>query len=90
MSSALVTFRVEQFRRHREACGLIALSWGLVMRAYVAITGALFLLLTLVHLWRVYEEGSGLARQPFFVTATLVSAALCVWAWRLLRERGVS
>lgn len=60
------------------------------MRAYVATTGVLFLLLTLVHLWRVYEEGSNIAKQPFFAIATLMSAALCVWSWRLLRERSVS
>jgi hypothetical protein len=60
------------------------------MKAYVAITGALFLLLTLVHLWRVYEEGTNLVKQPFFAIATVVSAALCVWAWRLVRERRLS
>jgi hypothetical protein len=60
------------------------------MKVYVAITGALFLLLTLVHLWRLYEEGSNLARQPFFAIATVVSGVLCVWAWRLLREKRLS
>lgn len=60
------------------------------MKAYVATTGFLFLLLTLVHGWRIYEEGSRVAREPFFAVATLISAALCVWAWRLLRDRRVS
>lgn len=60
------------------------------MKAYVATTGTVFLVLTLVHLWRVYEEGAGLAKQPFFAIATLISAALCGWAWRLLRERSAS
>ena len=57
------------------------------MKAYVATTGGLSLLLTLVHLWRVYEEGSNLAKQPFFAVMTVTSAALCVWAFSLLRQR---
>ena len=60
------------------------------MKAYVATTGIVFLILTLVHLWRVYLEGTSLAKQPFFAIATLISAALCLWAWRLLRERSAS
>lgn len=55
------------------------------MRAYVMTTGAVFGLLTLVHLWRVMEEGPRLVRDPWFVLFTLVAGALCVWAWRLLR-----
>jgi hypothetical protein len=57
------------------------------MKAYVVTTGALFGLLTLTHVWRVIEEGARLAKQPFFVSITIVSAALCVWAGTLLRSR---
>ena len=57
------------------------------MRAYVALTGALFALLTIVHLWRVIDIEPHLARESWFVLITLVSAALSVWAIVLLRRR---
>ena len=56
------------------------------MKAYVTTTGAIFALLTLAHLWRVAVESRALARDPFFVLVTLCSAALSVWAWRVLRR----
>jgi hypothetical protein len=55
------------------------------MRAYVATTAVLFGLLTLVHVWRLYEEGSAVMRDPFFLTVTGVAAGMCFWAWRVLR-----
>lgn len=55
------------------------------MRAYLITTGLIFGLVTLVHVWRGVEEGTGLVRDPWYVLATLVAAALGVWAWRLLR-----
>lgn len=55
------------------------------MKAYVMITGALFGLLTLAHLWRIIEEGPVLATDPWYVLITVAAAALCLWAWRLLR-----
>ncbi len=59
------------------------------MKAYLATSGALFGLLALVHVWRVAEEGSGPATNPWFVAITLVAAGLSVWAFRLLwRQRG--
>jgi hypothetical protein len=55
------------------------------MRAYVMTTGVLFGLITLAHIWRAFEEGSGLATDPGFILLTLAAAALCLWAWRLIR-----
>jgi hypothetical protein len=55
------------------------------MKAYVITTGAIFGLLTLAHIWRGFAEGPNLAKDPWFVLITVVAAALCVWAWRLLR-----
>jgi len=55
------------------------------MKAYLITTGALFALLTLVHVWRFIEEGSHLATDPWFVVITVLGAVLCGWAWRLLR-----
>jgi hypothetical protein len=56
------------------------------VKAYVMTTGILFGVLTVVHLWRALEEGPRLATDPWFVLITLLAAALCVWAWRLLRR----
>jgi hypothetical protein len=55
------------------------------MKAYVMTTGVLFGLLTVVHVWRVFAEGPRLASDPWYVLITLAAAALCLWAWRLLR-----
>jgi len=48
-------------------------------------SGSIFGLLALAHLLRVFEEGQQLVRDPWFALSTVVAAALCVWALRLLR-----
>lgn len=48
-------------------------------------TGVLFGLITIAHLWRVFEEDPRLATDPWYVLLTLSAAALSLWAWRLLR-----
>ena len=59
------------------------------MKAYVMTTGAVFGLLTLAHIWRVIEEEPNLAKEPWYVLITVATAALCLWAVRLLwRARG--
>ena len=58
------------------------------MKAYVRTTGVLFGLLVLVHVWRFVEEGTRVARDPWFVCFTALAAALCVWSWRVLRTSG--
>ena len=55
------------------------------MKAYVITTGLLFGLLTLAHLLRIVLENRSLANDPFYVLITAATAALSVWAWRLLR-----
>ena len=54
------------------------------MRAYLITTGTLFGLLTLVHVWRAIAETSSLATDPWYVIITILSAALSIWAWRLV------
>ena len=54
------------------------------MRAYVMTTGVIFGLITLAHIWRAIEEGSRLATEPWYVLVTVATAALCLWACRLL------
>jgi hypothetical protein len=55
------------------------------MRAYVITTGAVFGLLTLMHVWRVIAEGVYLLKDPWWILITLAAAALSLWAWRVLR-----
>jgi len=55
------------------------------MRTYVITTGALFGLLTVVHLWRITEERP-LLTDPGYIFITLAAAGLSLWAWRLLRR----
>jgi len=54
------------------------------LRAYVLVTGTVFGLLTLVHLWRLTGEPH-LAWDPWFMGFTVTAAGLGLWAWRVLR-----
>ncbi len=56
------------------------------MKAYLITTGTVFGLITLAHFWRIYLEGSQRATDPVFVALTLLTAALCFWAFRLLKQ----
>jgi hypothetical protein len=58
------------------------------MKTYVITSGTIFGLLTLAHIWRAIEEGSHLAKEPWYIFATAAAAALSVWAWGLIwRQR---
>lgn len=52
------------------------------MKAYLVTTGVLFLALVVVHVLRALEE-QHLARDPWFMTATLTALILAAWAFRL-------
>jgi hypothetical protein len=56
------------------------------MRAYVMTTGVVFGLLTVVHILRIIQEGARLVADPWYMLVTAIAAALCLWAWRLLRS----
>jgi hypothetical protein len=56
------------------------------MKAYVTTTGVVFGLLTAAHIWRVIEEGTHLATDPWFVLMTVAAAALSLWAWLVLKR----
>jgi hypothetical protein len=56
------------------------------MKAYVITTGIIFALIGLAHILRVFAEGPRLAKDPIFILLTLLTFALSVWAWRLLRS----
>ena len=53
------------------------------MRSYVIATGVVFGLLTLAHIWRIFEEPH-LASDPWFMVITVAAGALCIGAWRLV------
>jgi hypothetical protein len=56
------------------------------MKAYVILTGIIFGLITLAHIWRVVVEQPALAKDPGFIILTALAAALCIWAVSLLRR----
>ena len=56
------------------------------MKAYILTTGVIFGLITVAHLLRFVMECSHLAREPLFILLTVLSAALSVWAWQVLRR----
>lgn len=56
------------------------------MKAYLVVTAALFGVLAVLHLWRAVAESSHLATDPWFAIITALSAALCIWACRLLAK----
>lgn len=54
------------------------------MKTYVTLTGIVFGLITLAHVWRVIVEGTGVL-NVWWILITVVTAALSVWAFRLTR-----
>ena len=49
-----------------------------------ALTRAAFGLLVVVHIWRAVAEGGGIAKDPFFLSVTVLAAGLGLWALRVL------
>ena len=56
------------------------------MKAYLVTTGIIFALIGVAHILRVFAEGPRLAKDPLFILLTLLTFALSIWAWRLLRN----
>ena len=54
------------------------------MKAYLITTGLVFGAIVAAHVARVFAEGTRLLTEPDWVILTLLAAALCVWAFRLL------
>ena len=58
------------------------------MRALTAVAGILFGILFVVHMVRLFAEGTGPLRNPLFILVSLVSLALSIWSFFLLfRQR---
>ena len=60
------------------------------MKAYLLTTGELFGLITIAHILRIIAEWPRFATDPWYLMLTFAAAALCVWAWRLLRQSAPS
>ncbi len=54
------------------------------MKAYVLLTGIVFALVTLAHILRAIQEGPGVL-NVWWILLTVATAALTVWAFRLVR-----
>ena len=55
------------------------------MKAYLLTTGVIFGAITVAHVLRILGESRALAADPWYMLLTILSASLCVWAWRLFR-----
>jgi len=56
------------------------------MKAYVITTGVIFGLLTVAHLLRIVGENAQLATDPLYMGITAASAAMCIWAFYVVRR----
>jgi hypothetical protein len=54
------------------------------MKAYLITTGLIFGLITVAHILRMITEGSHFLTEPLYILLTVLSAALCIWALKLL------
>jgi hypothetical protein len=54
------------------------------MRAYLWVTGVVFAAMTALHAWRMVAERSAMGAHGLMLT--VLSAALAVWAFGLLRQ----
>jgi hypothetical protein len=63
---------------------------GLGMKVYLKVTGIIFGLLGAVHIYRVFAEWDRLLATswglPVNALIGAISAALSIWAWRLLTK----
>lgn len=60
------------------------------MRAYIATTGVLFIMIAGAHVVRVVSAERHLMRDPWFMATTVLAVALAVWAAALFRGTGRS
>ena len=58
----------------------------MTIKAYVITSGAIFGLLTIMHILRIIMENRHLASDPSFILLTLVSAVLFGWAVQVFRS----
>lgn len=56
------------------------------MRAYLLISGLVFVLIFVAHVARVVAEGAGPLTQPTFLSTSVISLGLGIWSLFLLRS----
>ena len=56
------------------------------MRPYLLVTSIVFGLVTVAHIWRMIGESAALAKEPWFLTLTVVAAGLSIWSAVLYRR----
>lgn len=54
------------------------------MKTYLITTGFIFGVIAGLHVWRATDEGGLL--KPLWIVLILLPAALCIWAFALLRK----
>ena len=59
------------------------------VKTYVMLTGIVFGLITVAHVLRAIQEGPGVL-NVWWVLLTVATAALSVWAFRLVRPSKIS
>ncbi len=57
------------------------------MRVYLFVTGTVFALSVIAHVWRAVAEGMTPMHDPWWDGLTLLAAALSIWAFRLALRR---
>lgn len=55
------------------------------MKAFLITAGTIFGVIVVLHIVRMTAEPR-MARDPWFWALTVLSAALSIWAWRLVRQ----
>jgi hypothetical protein len=56
------------------------------MRAYLMTSGLIFLALALAHAARIFAEGATTLTEPVFLTTTVLSVIMTIWAFRVVRR----
>ena len=56
-------------------------------RCYIAATGVAFALIFIVHVARIFAEGTAILREPIFIVTSILSLGVAGWAVILLRRR---
>jgi len=56
------------------------------MRSYVLFTGLVFVLLTVAHVLRAFQEPH-LVRDPWFIGTSVLALGFAAWALRLYTRR---
>ena len=56
------------------------------MRTYALVTGVIFALLVVAHIWRMIVESHSLAGEPWYLLITVIAAFLSAWAFYIARR----